>query len=254
MKQNSTVELLGIAAHPDDVELSCAGTMLVAKRTGRTTGIVDLTRGELSTRGTLDSRAKETDAATKILQLDRRVNLDLPDGNIQVSRENMLRLVGVIRELRPSIVLAPHRYERHPDHEAASELARQASFYAGLKKIETRDENGKLQEPHRPLLVLHFLQTYSFEPKVIIDVSEVFGQRMEAVHAYGSQFDRDEKGNKRVSAERDTFLTQSGFYESIEAKARYFGLLIGVQFGEPFWTQEAVGVKDPFALLTKRIA
>ncbi len=254
MKQMTAVDVLGIAAHPDDVELSAAGTMLMAKRAGKRTGILDLTLGELSTRGTLETRAKETEDATKILQLDARINLGLPDGNIAVSRENMLKVVRVIRSLRPTVLLAPYRFERHPDHEAASELAHQAAFYGGLAKIETVDDEGKPQQPHRPLLVMHFMQTYSFEPTVIVDISDVFPERMKAMEAYGSQFGRDESGKKLESKERDTFLTQKGFYEWIGARARHYGMLIGAEFGEPFRTQEPVGTKDIFSLVTKRIA
>jgi bacillithiol biosynthesis deacetylase BshB1 len=254
MKQMTTVDVLGIAAHPDDIELSCSGTMLMAKRAGKRTGILDLTHGELSTRGTRELRLKETEEASKILQLDARMNLGLPDSNIEVSRENMLKVVKVIRSLRPIVLLAPYRFERHPDHEAASELAHQASFFAGLKKIGTNDDDGKPQEPHRPLLVMHFMQTYTFEPKIIVDISDVFIERMKAMQAYQSQFDRGESGRKLESKERDTFLTQKGFYEWIEARARHYGMIIGAEFGEPFWTQEPVGTKDIFSIVTKRIA
>jgi bacillithiol biosynthesis deacetylase BshB1 len=254
MKQSVTVDLLAIAAHPDDVELSCAGTMIMAKRAGKRTGILDLTRGELSTRGTPELRLKETDEATKILQLDSRANLGFPDGNISVNKENMIKIVRHIRHLRPIIMLTPHKFERHPDHEAASELAHQAAFYAGLAKIETEDDEGKPQEPHRPLLVMHFMQTYTFEPRVIVDISDVFAEKMKAMQAYSSQFGRGESGRKLEGADRETFLTQKGFYEWIEARARHFGMIIGAQFGEPFWTQEPVGTKDIFALVTKKIA
>ncbi len=254
MKQGAIVDILGIAAHPDDVELSCAGTMLMAKRAEKKTGILDMTRGELSTRGTPELRIKETEAASKVLQLDWRANLNLGDGNISVNRENMLKVVRVIRELRPLIMLTPHTFERHPDHEAASQLAHQASFYAGLAKIETTDDDGKPQEPHRPLLVMHFMQTYTFEPKVIIDISDVFEERMKAMNAYDSQFGRGASGRKLESKELDTFLTQKGFYEWIEARARHFGMIIGAEFGEPFWTQETIGTKDVFSLVTKSIA
>ncbi|MDP4237362.1 MAG: bacillithiol biosynthesis deacetylase BshB1 [Bacteroidota bacterium] len=252
--KKASVDILAIAAHPDDVELSCAGTMLMAKRSGKRTAIVDLTRGELSTRGTPEMRLKETAEATKILDLDVRMNLDMPDGNIALSQENMLAVVRAIRELRPIVMLTPHSSERHPDHEAASELAHRAAFYAGLTKIETTGDDGKPQEPHRPLLVMHFMQTYTFDPSVIVDVTDVFEDRMKAVHAYNSQFGRGESSRKLEGKDRETFLTQKGFYEWIEARARHFGMIIGAEFGEPFWTQEAVGTKDIFSLVTKRIA
>lgn len=250
-----TIDILGIAAHPDDVELSCAGTMLLAKRDGKRTGILDLTYAELSSRGTVESRKKETDDASTILGLDWRGNLGLPDGNIELTKENVYKFVKVLRELRPTILLTPHHSERHPDHEAASELAKQASFYAGLRKIETKNNDGSSQEPYRPLLVLQYLQTYTFEPSVIVDISDVFEKRMQTVTAYGSQFARSNQGDKiKNEDEPDTFLTQSGFYEWIEARARHYGMIIGAEFGEPFWTYEAVGTRDPFALVTKKVA
>src|ERR1035441_2899336 len=125
MSKMQPIDLLAIAAHPDDAELACAGTMLMAKRDGKRTGIIDLTQGELSTRGTLETRARETDAATKILGLDYRVNLGMSDGNIELSQENLKSLIVQIRKTRPTILLAPSKFERHPDHEAAAELARE---------------------------------------------------------------------------------------------------------------------------------
>ena len=248
------IDILGVAAHPDDVELSCAGSMLAAKAAGKRTAILDLTYAELSTRGTLESRGKETDEATKILDLDGRYNLGLADGNIETSKENVHKLIKYFRMLRPTIVLCPHFSERHPDHEAAAELVHQASFYAGLAKIETVGDDGKPQEPHRPLMVLHFMQTYIFEPKLILDVSNVFEDRMRTVQAYGSQFGRSKDGQKIASGEPETFLTQSGFYEWIEARARHYGMQIGVQYGEPFWCEGPVGMKDLFSIITKKIA
>jgi N-acetylglucosamine malate deacetylase 1 len=248
------LDILGIAAHPDDVELSCAGTFLAAKRSGRRTGILDLTQGELSTRGTLETRAQETDDASKILGLDYRKNLQFADGNIPVDQATVHAVIREIRATRPSIIAAPYFEERHPDHEAAAEIAHRAAFYAGLAKIETMDDDGKPQAPHRPQLVLHFLQTYSFIPKFIVDVSDVFEDRMRCIHAYGSQFGRGDGGKKIETKEPETFLTQGGFYESIEARARSYGLQIGCQFGEPFWCQETPGVRDIFSLVTKKIA
>ncbi len=260
------IDLLAIAAHPDDVELSCAGTMISAKKSGKRTAIVDLTRGELSTRGTLESRARETDEATRILQLDERFNLGMPDGNIELSQENLRLLIEAIRTLRPQIMLTPHRHERHPDHEAACELAHRAAFYAGLAKIETMDELGNPQQPHRPLLVMHYMQTFVFEPSVIVDVTDVFPERMAAMMAYASQFARSKFSSARVgtkhenaldilqASERETFLSQKGFNEWIEARARSYGMIIGAEFGEPFWAEQTPGTRDIFSLVTKHVA
>jgi bacillithiol biosynthesis deacetylase BshB1 len=260
----SPVDLVALAAHPDDVELSCAGTVIAAKHAGKRTAIIDLTLGELSTRGNLESRAKETEEATAIMQLDHRVNLGIPDGGVAVTDEYTTRLIRVLRALRPQILLTPHKEERHPDHEAASKLAHRAVFLSGLVNIPTQDDEGKPQEPHRPLLVLQYMQTYTFEPKVIVDVTAVMHDRMRAMQAYATQFARPKNSPSRAGTgretaedkklEKETFLTQSGFYEWIEARARAYGMIIGAEFGEPFWCHESVGVKDVFSLVTKKVA
>jgi len=247
------LDLLALAAHPDDVELACAGTMLMTKRAGKRAGIVDCTRGELSTRGTLESRARETEAASKILELDYRANLKMHDGNIELSQENLNRVIIQLRKTRPTILLAPSPNERHPDHEAAAELAHRAAFYAGLVKIETTDEEGNAQEPHRPLLVLHYLQSYSFEPKIIMDVTPVFEERMRAMEAFGSQF-ATRPGHEAATSERMTILATPGFVEGLRARAAHYGMMIGVRYAEPFWAHEPLGTKDLFSLVTKTIA
>ncbi|HET6400287.1 MAG TPA: bacillithiol biosynthesis deacetylase BshB1 [Candidatus Kapabacteria bacterium] len=247
------LDLVALAAHPDDVELACAGTMLMVKRAGKRTGIVDCTQGELSTRGTLGSRWRETQAASKILGLDYRTNLDIPDGNIELSQENLRRVIVQLRKTRPTILLAPSPQERHPDHEAAAELAHRAAFYAGLVKIETKDENGNAQEPHRPLLVLHYMQGYSFEPKIIVDVTPVFEERMRAMEAFGSQF-APRAGQENAAGERMTILAMPGFTEGLRARAAYYGMMIGTRYAEPFWAHEPLGTQDLFSLVTKTIA
>ncbi|MDP4200911.1 MAG: bacillithiol biosynthesis deacetylase BshB1 [Bacteroidota bacterium] len=244
------IDLLAIAAHPDDAEIGCGGTLLLAKRDGKRTGIVDLTRGELSTRGTLESRAKETEAASRVLGLDYRKNLGMPDGNIELSRDNVATLVAEIRKTRPTIVLAPPPKERHPDHEAASELAHRACFYSGLAKYPVDGE------PHRPLLVLNYIQTYSLEPRIIVDVSEVFEDRMRAIEAYGTQFGgKDAKPvDQSLVPEPETFLSQGGFVDWLRARSGAWGLMIGAKYGEAFSSPEPLGTKDLFNLVTKTIA
>jgi N-acetylglucosamine malate deacetylase 1 len=260
----SPVDLVALAAHPDDVELSCAGTVIAAKRAGKRTAIIDLTRGELSTRGNLESRARETAEATGIMQLDHRINLDLPDGGVAITDEYTTRLIRALRALRPKVLLTPHKEERHPDHEAASKLAQRAVFLSGLVNVKTQDDSGREQEAHRPLLVLQYMQTYTFEPKVIIDVTAVMPDRLRAMEAYSSQFARPRNAPSRIGTGKETsddlklvketFLTQSGFYEWIEARARAYGMIIGAEFGEPFWCHEPVGVNDVFSLVTKKVA
>jgi bacillithiol biosynthesis deacetylase BshB1 len=260
----SPVDLVALAAHPDDVELSCGGTVIAAKRAGKRTAIIDLTLGELSTRGNLQSRAQETQEATQIMQLDHRINLQIPDGGVVVNDEYTTRLIRVLRALRPKILLTPHKEERHPDHEAASKLAHRAVFLSGLVNVPTQDDSGKLQEPYRPLLILQYMQTYTFEPKIIVDVTHVMPERLKAMEAYSSQFARPKNSPSRIGTGRETtedkklaaetFLTQSGFYEWIEARARAYGMIIGAEYGEPFWTHEPLGVKDVFSLITKKVS
>ena len=245
------IDLLAFAAHPDDVELACAGTMLVAKRSGRRTGIVDLTQGELSTRGTLASRKLETAEATRLLGLDYRANLLLHDGNIELTQENVKKAIREIRTARPTIVLAPSRFERHPDHEAAAEIVRRAVFYSGLTKIETTGEDGEPQAPHRPLLVLHYMQTYNFSPSIIVDVSDVHEDRMKVMEAYGSQFSSNDGSQ---DSDPQTFLSQPGFFDWLRARAGSYGMMIGARFGEPFWSAEPLGTNDLFNVVTKKLA
>ena len=245
------LDLLALAAHPDDVELACPGTLLMAKRAGKRTGIVDCTLGELSTRGTLESRARETEAASKILGLDYRANLKMPDGNIELSQDNLQRVIVQIRKTRPTILLAPSPEERHPDHEAAAELAHRAAFYAGLVKIETVDESGDKQQPHRPLLVLHYMQSYIFEPHIIVDITPVFEERMKAMEAFASQF---HKGESPQAGERMTILAMPGFIDGLRARAAHYGMRIGTRYAEPFWSHEPLGTQDLFSLVTKTIA
>lgn len=249
-----SVDILAIGAHPDDVELACAGTMLLAKRLGKRTAIVDLTRGELSTRGTLETRERETKAATAILGLDARFNLGLADGHIAMTQQNELALVKYIRQLKPTIMLIPSSNERHPDHEDASRLATRAAYYAGLAKIVTIGDDPEPQERHRPLVVLEYMQTYTFKPKIIVDVTDVFEDRMRAVGAYATQFGRSQTGEEIPSKEPQTYLTQEGYFEWIEARARFYGMQIGVKYGEPFWSKEPVGVRDLFTIVTRTVS
>jgi bacillithiol biosynthesis deacetylase BshB1 len=245
------IDLLAFAAHPDDVELACAGTMLLAKKSGKRIGIVDLTQGELSTRGTLETRAAETAEASKILGLDYRANLGMPDGNIERSQENIHRVIREIRHARPTILLAPSRFERHPDHEAAADIVRRATFYSGLAKIETKGEDGSAQAPHRPRLVLHYMQTYTFQPSIIVDVSEVAEERERAMKAYGSQVLNTKT---REDAGPETFLSQSGFFDWLRSRAGSYGMMIGARCAEPFWCAEPIGTRDLFSIVTKKLA
>lgn len=239
-KQPRTIDILAIGAHPDDVELCCAGTMAAATKLGYSVGIVDLTEGELGTRGTSAIRAKEADAAAKILGCVR-VNLHLKDGGVRVNQNTLRSLIGVIRKYRPKILLIPHSHERHPDHVETHNLAREAWFYSGLRKIKTVS-NGKQQLPWRPNNYFHYMQWYEFTPSFIVDVSEVFEIRRRAILAHKSQF------HDPRSKEPQTILSQESFLDFVETRAKYFGQKIGVKYGEPFYSVESVGISDLFSL------
>lgn len=235
------LDVLAIGAHPDDIELACGGTLIKLVKLGRKVGVLDLTKGELGTRGTQDIREGEAMEARKILGVEVRENLRIKDGSIEINQANKLQLVQFIRKYRPDILLIPHWLERHPDHEHAHHLCREAWFYSGLEKIETR-ENGVLQEPYRPRSYFHFMQAYEFIPSFIVDISDEFEQRMDAVRAFKSQF-YDPHNN-----ERETFLSTPEFMEMLRTRFEYFGDRIGRKYGEPFFSVNMIGIADPFVL------
>jgi bacillithiol biosynthesis deacetylase BshB1 len=235
------LDVLAIGAHPDDIELSCGGTIAMCVKQGYKVGILDLTRGELGTRGTPKTRAEEAANAASILGVIMRENLGLPDGNIEVNEKNRLKLISVYRKYRPKILLMPHWLERHPDHEHANTLAREAWFYSGLRKKETKI-NGKIQEPWRPERYFHFMQTYEFTPSFIVDISSTYDTRLKAMMTYKSQF------YNPASKEPATFLSNEAFLKMLETRAKYFGSQISAKYGEPFFSVEPIGITDLFAL------
>ncbi len=208
-------------------------------RKGYTVGILDLTEGELGTRGSRQLRRKEADAAAGILGVTFRKNLRLPDGNIEVSRANMMKVIQQIRAHAPSILLFPHWLERHPDHEHANRLCREAWFYAGLEKINT-SLNGRKQDPHRPRKCYHFMQKFEFAPNLIVDVSDVYEVKKEALAAFASQF------HNPKSSERETLLSSAVFLNHVYARDLHFGSLINATYGEAFFAIEPVGVETLF--------
>ncbi len=235
------LDILAVAAHPDDVELACGGTLVKSVKLGYKVGILDLTEGELGTRGTRTIRRGEASDAAKILGVAVRDNLRLPDGNIEINQRNRLKIIQIYRKYRPKLLLIPHSFERHPDHVHTHQLAREAWFYSGLTKIET-NYNGKKQKPWRPQNYFQFMQKFEFTPSFIVDISDVFKLRMKAVRAHASQF------YNPASSDPETLLSQKSFLELIETRARYFGFQIGVQYGEPFYSVEPLGVHDLFQL------
>ena len=237
------LDILALAAHPDDVELCCSGTILKHISIGKKVGIVDLTRGELGTRGTPETRAKEADDATKLMGLSARENLEMRDGFIKNDEEHQLKLIAAIRKYRPEIVLANAENDRHPDHIRASELETEACFLSGLKMIKTTDENGNEQDAWRPKAVYYYIQSYYTQPDVIVDISEYWDKKEEVIKAFKSQF-YDPNNN-----EPDTFISSPRFLKFLEARSREYGFAIGAEFGEGFTVKRSIGVNDLTRLL-----
>lgn len=235
------LDVLAIGAHPDDVELTCGGTILKLVRQGRKVGVLDLTEGELGTRGSREIRASEAAEASKILGLSVRESLGLPDGGIESTPETRTSVIRLIRRYRPEILFIPYHMDRHPDHEHAHVLARESWFYAGLQKIAT-DDGGLPQEPHRPKAYFCFMQWQQFVPSFIVDVSAEAEEAFKAMQAFKSQFFNPE------SRERETMLSAPGFLESMKTRLAYFGDRIGVRYGEPFYSPRPVKVDDILTL------
>ena len=231
------IDILAIVSHPDDAELSCAGTLMLAKKKGQTTGIVDLTLGELGTRGTPEIRAQEAQNAARILELDVRESLDLGDGFFDQSRESLEEVIRVIRRYRPMVVLTNAVSDRHPDHARGSELVSRACFLAGLEKIATTD-SGEAQSPWRPKEVFHVIQFRYMTPDFVVDIGEVFVRKMESIKAFRSQFYDPE------SKESPTLISSKKFLDYVESRAREFGASIEVEFGEGYVVERPLKVDD----------
>lgn len=236
------IDVLAFGAHPDDIELSCGGTIAKLVSEGRKVAIADLTEGELGTRGDREIRTREAEKAANILGVVTRRNLAIPDGNIEQSQENLNRVITLIRELRPKILLIPPPHERHPDHEHAHMLCKEAWFYSGLAKTTTKFE-GRVQKPYRPDNYFMFMQRYEFVPSFIVDISGFFEKRMKSIRAHRSQFFNP------ASHDPETLLSKPNFLEFIETRAKYYGNLIGVQYGEPFLSPVVIGTKSLFDLV-----
>ncbi len=236
------VDILAIMAHPDDVELSCGGTLLVHKQMGYKTGIIDLTKGELGTRGTPEIREAEASAAAEVLELSARENLGLPDGFFENNKENQLELVKRIRKYQPKIVITNSIYDRHPDHPRGAELVERACFLAGLKQIKT-ELDGKEQEASRPGKLYFCIQSTALEPHVLVDISDVSEKKMEAIRCYNSQFFDPN------SVEPETYISSQGFITMIESRSREFGQRLRVPQAEGFQVKHFIGVKNLFDLI-----
>ena len=227
------LDLLVFAAHPDDAELSVGGTIARFADAGAKVGIIDLTKGELGTRGTAEIRMEEAEKSAKILKLAHRENLGFKDGSIKFNDEYLKTIISKIRKYKPQIVLAPYFNDRHPDHIGTSQLVKEAMFCSGLPKIITED-SGQTQQAYRPQKLFYFMQTYEFKPSFIVDISSTFKTKMDAVYAYSTQFYNPE------SKEPETFISQPAFIKFLEARAQYFGFKIGKEYGEAFYSEEEV--------------
>lgn len=236
------LDILAIAAHPDDVELAAGGTLLMHRKAGYKTGILDLTRGELGTRGNAELRAQEAAASAQVLGLDARENLGLPDGFFEQSDETLLALIRMIRKYKPGIVLCSAPADRHPDHGRASALVSRACYLSGLRKIAS-ENGGHEQMAYRPAAVYHYVQDRMLKPDLVVDISPVFEQKMEAIRSFKSQFFHP--GNN----EPETPISGADFLEFVEARAREFGRMINTRYGEGFVTERPAGVKDLLKLL-----
>ena len=234
------LDILAIAAHRDDVEQTCGGTLLKAAQQGRRTGILDLTQGEMGTRGTAADRAREANDAAKLLQAQYRHALDIPDGRVENTWENRLKVARIIRETRPRVVILPYWQARHPDHATASTLGYEACFLSGLKKLDIPGE------PHRPFKIVYASLYHDIRPTFVVDITAQFEQRLESLFAYKSQYEDQSAGSK-------DFPAYAEIRQRIETMARFYGLLAGVDYAEPFVQKEVGLVEDLLMIPVKSI-
>lgn len=242
-----SMTVLVLSAHPDDAELACAGTVRKLANEGHHVVFVECTRGELGTRGTPELREREAQQAAEILGVSERECLEMPDGAIMHTDENILRVVSAIRAYRPHLMLIPPPFERHPDHEAVHRLARAAAFKSGLAKVIT-SRGGTEQQPWRPHRMLCFMQQYDFpkqHPDLYVDVTDVFDAKMASIRAFSSQFFLPDLYE---SDEPHTFISRPEFLQEIEARAMYFGSRIGARYAEGFMAVEPLAVDSLSAL------
>jgi N-acetylglucosamine malate deacetylase 1 len=246
-------EILALAAHRDDIEQTCGGTLLKAAQRGQRTGILDLTQGEMGTRGTAAQRAKEAADAAKILGVSWRRALDIPDSRVENTWENRLKVAAVIRETRPCVLILPYWKGRHPDHYTASLLGYEACFLAGLAKLKIKGKQSEASQnidellpPHRPFKIIYATLYYDIRPTFVVDITEQFEGKFASIMAYTSQFSNQEAG-------KDLFPAHDEIRERISAMARFYGMLGGVTYAEPFLQKEVGLVEDLLAIPVKSI-
>jgi bacillithiol biosynthesis deacetylase BshB1 len=237
------LDILVMASHPDDAELGCGGTIAKHITLGYKVGILDFTRGELGTRGTVDVREKEATKSAEILRLSARENLNLRDGFFQNCEADQLKVISAVRKYKPDIVLANAVEDRHPDHGKGASLAYDSCFLSGLAKIKTKDEAGREQEAWRPKAVYHYIQSEFVEPDLIVDVSEFWEAKMRSILAFKSQF------HDPSNTEPETYISSPAFLKKLESRAIDFGHAIGVTYGEGFLVRRFPGIQNLFDLL-----
>ena len=267
----TNLDILAIAAHRDDVEQTCGGTLLKMSELGHRTGILDLTRGEMGTRGTMEDRTREAAEAARILHVSWREALDIPDGRVENTWENRLKVARAIRQTRPRVVILPYWEGRHPDHYTASKLGYEACFLAGLAKLDVEralssgesafsqvasavaslaageDQGSRAATgPHRPFKIIYATLYYDVRPTFVVDITDQFEARFNSLMSYKSQFSDQEAG-------KDIFPAQAEIRARIEAMARFYGMLAGVTYGEPFLQKEVGLVEDVTAIPVKSI-
>ena len=236
---NSALSILAIAAHRDDVEQTCGGTLLKMAERGHATGILDLTQGEMGTRGTAEDRAREAEEAARILHVNWRRALDIPDGRVENTWENRLKIARVIRETRAGVVVLPYWQGRHPDHYTTSVLGYEACFLAGLARLEMEG-----LAPHRPFKIVYATLYYDVRPTFVVDITEQFEARLQSILAYKSQFSDQEAGS-------GIFPAYAEIRDRVHAMARFYGMLAGVKYAEPF-LQKEVGLVDDLTTIPVR--
>jgi bacillithiol biosynthesis deacetylase BshB1 len=230
------LDILAFGSHPDDIELTCSGTLALHASRGEKIGAIDLTQGELGTRGSVEIRKAEAINSSKILNLQVRENLCMEDGFFEHSKKNILAIAKSIRTYQPEIVLANSVNDRHPDHGRAAKLVQESCFYSGLEKIEFQ-ETEKLP-PWRPKAVYHYIQSYYIKPDFIVDISDFWDTKIQSIRAFKSQF------YDPNSSESETYISKPGFLEFLESRARMWGHIIGVEYGEGFTVNREIGVKS----------
>lgn len=224
-----TVDILAFGAHPDDTELCCSGTLASLARQGKDIAIVDLTRGEMGSRGNAKLRLKEAENARKILGVHERENLSLPDTELENTREFQLPIIEAVRHYRPHLCFIPAPSDRHPDHGNASALLIDAIYFSGLIKIKSKGADGSQQEPHRPSHVIHYMQDRPFDPDFVFDITDTIEIKEKAIKAFASQFNVEDPGD-----EPETYISDPSFFDALRARAKHFGHLAGYDYGEGF--------------------